>query len=321
MSPSGASSLLKNVALASTATLVALGLGEAAVRVAIMVWHREPIVASDPGTGWRGRADLDDVDVAMSGGHFRVTTDGAGRRVLPPGPTEIGVSTVVLVGDSFSFGLAVNDRETFPWFLAEQHGDRRFLNLGVPGWGPDQEMVSLEQYFREAGTTVVSDVIVLVTENDFSDVQRSMDTYLGRRKPTFRMRGTELDTGAFRLSVADHLMDVSRLTWLVRSKLASIRRLARIDPAGGEEIVVAALERIRLMTEARGARLHLFAYRRSREKTGLTDAMWRSFLDRSHATDITASIFVGDGDPIAFDGGHWSAEGNRRAARVMGAGL
>ena len=315
--PSRPRNVFKNLLLAIAATLVALLLGEGAVRAAIYFLHREPIVASDRHAGWKGRPHLNAVEVVVAGMRFRVSTDELGRRVLREPADTIAAPTVVLVGDSYTFGLGVSDSETFQWFLSKQMPNRRFVNLGVPGWGTDQELVNLDDFLNANRGRIISDTVVLVTENDFSDVQRTFDTYLGRRKPIFHAGPGGLETGAFRLNFVDRLMDHSRLTWLVRSKLASLYRLVQIDPAGGEEVVVASLVGIRRLGESRGARLHLFAFRRTRTKSAVSDRTWSSFLNRSGALDMTDSIRVGSGgDPFALDG-HWSAEGNRRAARVI----
>lgn len=311
--------LFKNLLLAVASTCVAILLGEGAVRAMIVVLHKQPIVVSDPRTGWAGRPGLSDVDVSMSGGRFRVSTDRFGRRVLFPSQADANTApAILLLGDSFGFGLAVNDRETYPWQLSELMADRYFVNLGVPGWGTDQELLSLEDFLKANGTRHISDVVVLVCENDFSDVQRTFDTFLGRRKPLFHTGPGGLETGAFQLSWADRLMDHSRLTWVIRSKLASLVAARKIDPAAGEDIVVASLERIRRLSASRGARVHVFAHRRIRGRVLTTDATWGSFLTRSGAIDITGDVRSGAaGDPVSFDGSHWSAEGNRRVALVI----
>ena len=311
--------MFKNLLLAVLSTCLALLLGEGVVRAMIVVLHKEPIVVSDPRTGWAGRPGLSNVDVSMGGGHFRVSTDQMGRRVL--GPSQADTTTapaIVLLGDSFGFGLAANDRDTYPWQLSELMKDRYFVNLGVPGWGSDQELLALEHFLGVNATRHVSDVVVLVCENDFSDVQRPFDTFLGRRKPVFRTGPGGLETGTFQLSWADRLMDHSRLTWVIRSKLASLGAGKRIDPAAGEDVVVASLERIRQVGASRGARVHVFAHRRIRGGLFTTEATWASFLTRSRAIDITNDVRSGGvGDPVSFDGSHWSAEGNRRAALVI----
>jgi hypothetical protein len=51
----------------------------------------------------------------------------------------------IAVGDSFTFGLGVNQELTWSAQLATLSG-RDIINLGVPGWGPQQYTRTLEQY-------------------------------------------------------------------------------------------------------------------------------------------------------------------------------
>ena len=51
----------------------------------------------------------------------------------------------VAVGDSFTFGLGVNQEDTWVAQL-EKLSQREIINLGVPGWGPQQYTRTLEQY-------------------------------------------------------------------------------------------------------------------------------------------------------------------------------
>jgi len=61
------------------------------------------------------------------------------------GGTRGGPVWGVAVGDSFTFGLGVNQEATWIAQLAQLSG-REIMNLGVPGWGPQQYTRTLEQY-------------------------------------------------------------------------------------------------------------------------------------------------------------------------------
>ncbi|MEJ0050347.1 MAG: SGNH/GDSL hydrolase family protein [Methylovirgula sp.] len=53
--------------------------------------------------------------------------------------------TVAFFGDSFTFGQGVNDSETVPQYFSDAFGDNlRVLNLGFPGYGPQQFLRELE---------------------------------------------------------------------------------------------------------------------------------------------------------------------------------
>lgn len=70
----------------------------------------------------------------------RVTGDRRGRTPLIP-----------VLGDSFTFGIGVEDDETFASHLARKSG-RRVLNLGVPGFSLKEELDIIEFRHEELGS-------------------------------------------------------------------------------------------------------------------------------------------------------------------------
>ncbi len=146
----GTKSTLKSALLFVFALAVGLLLGEGAVRAAIAFLHHEPLFVSDPRTGWKGRSNFDDEMIAVAGGRFRLTTDSLGHRVMPMSPANESRPGVILVGDSFVYGLNADDRDTFAWQLSQQMPDRHFINLGAPGWDTCQEWLDLARYFSES---------------------------------------------------------------------------------------------------------------------------------------------------------------------------
>ena len=113
-------------------------------------------------------------------------------------------------------------------------------------------------------------------------------------------------------------MDYSRLVWAVSTKAASLRDAAHLDTDAGAEIVVACLGAMRRLAEAHGARVHIVAHRLLHQRSTVSAPVWRDFLARSGATDMTDAILSGKGpDPVGYDGAHWSREGNRRVAQLI----
>jgi lysophospholipase L1-like esterase len=310
----------RNLLLIGVSLLAGLVLMEIAVRVVVRVFQRPPLVVSEAHAGWAGAPHLVDAVVSLPGNRFRVNTDGSGRRAVreSDGHRSAQSPAIVLVGDSFVFGLTVDDHETFAALLAKQLPDRRIVNLGVTGYGTDQQLIGLERFLRSMRSVNVSDVIVVVFENDFLDVQRRFDPYLGRAKPLFRVVASTLDRGSFKLPVLDRVMDYSRLVWLVRSKLATMRGSPALNADSGAAVVLAGLGAIRRLGESNGARVHVFAHRRTTRLSSVSDSVWSAFLDRSDAIDITQTFrATPEGNPIGPDGAHWNPEGHRRAARII----
>ena len=303
--------------------VVALVAGEAIVRTAGGILHRIPIVKGDPRLGWAGWPRMDRAAKTYSGGTFRMSTDSLGRRRTYPAsrPPLRNAPVILLVGDSFIQGIGAEDEETVAWLLARALRDRNVINLGVAGYGTDQELLATEEFFR-AGGKAVSDIVVVAFENDFSDVENSFDYALARSKPTVGLRGLTIERRRYRLSLLDRVMDRSRLVWLARTQLMYRLRPLPIPTASGVDIVVACLDEIRRVGRQHDARVHLFAYRPIERPVGrderVSDALWAGFIARSGAIDLTGAVRVGEGpSPIGFDRLHWSAEGNRRATEAI----
>ena len=297
------------------ATLSALVLAEIGARAASSFLHRPSVFVRDPYTGWRARANLEKVLVEANGGRFRLSTDGDGHRLSYPRNHPIGDSApvVLLLGDSFVQGLTVEDEETFVWLLAREFENYRFVNMGVAGYGTDQELVQLERYMESHPSTVVGDVVVVVFENDFEDVQRSEDPYLGRTKPVYHLDQNGLFRGRYQLSWTDHLMDTSRLGWLIQSKWALISSPRGPPAASGIPLVRACLEAMRTVAETRSARLHIFGARHALEPK-MDQVSWNKFIRLSEAVDTDR---IRGANVVSYDGGHWNAEGHRQLAALI----
>ena len=90
---------------------------------------------------------------------FRVSTTADGRRVVPK--TRQAETTVLFLGDSCTFGIPVNDGETFPARtqakLAKQRNIKiQAINAGVPGYSIFQGRILLEQLTQPPEVVVVT---------------------------------------------------------------------------------------------------------------------------------------------------------------------
>jgi len=73
------------------------------------------------------------------------TIDSDGLRKPPPYKGGNITGCVLFFGDSFTFGEAVNDEETIPyWTGIKTHGQYRIYNFGFGGYGPHQMLSALE---------------------------------------------------------------------------------------------------------------------------------------------------------------------------------
>ncbi len=78
-----------------------------------------------------------------------------------------GQKRIVLIGDSFIYGLNIDDSETIASQLKKLlHADWEIINLGVPGFGTDQSLLLLMQEAEKYNPDVV---IYGLYQNDFSN--------------------------------------------------------------------------------------------------------------------------------------------------------
>ena len=71
------------------------------------------------------------------------TMDAHGFRALPRGPA--GATPVLMLGDSFNFGLGINDDQTLAYYLQDLSAGRlQPFVLATPGMGPHQVLRQLE---------------------------------------------------------------------------------------------------------------------------------------------------------------------------------
>lgn len=127
--------------------------------------------------GWRGRHTHHDFDVSY-------TIDPSGFRFDPAQPKEKRGRLIAVVGDSFTFGLGVNDDQTFVSLL-NQKGTNTYLNLAIPGYSNDQEALLIEDEMPTRHPDEV--LLVAYVGNDLIDNQRARPIQFNAAKPYFAL--------------------------------------------------------------------------------------------------------------------------------------
>jgi hypothetical protein len=154
--------------------------------------------------GWELRRG---VRLPIPGG--RITIDADGHRTAGPSTAAAaGRPRLVSLGDSVAFGLEVDDEATLAAQLRQLAPQLDVVDLSVPGYGTDQELIKLE---REGLALAPATVLLnFCLANDVVDNALPAFLYDGvHPKPYFR-----LEDGALRLH-AEHL----RLAPLTRTAL------------------------------------------------------------------------------------------------------
>ncbi|HEX5854121.1 MAG TPA: hypothetical protein VFZ57_00760, partial [Thermoanaerobaculia bacterium] len=161
-----------------------------------------------------------------------LTTNALGFRDVAHGEKAAGVTRVAVLGDSFVFGSGVKQDETLTRRLAALLGPSfEVINLGVPGYGTDQELLTLSRF----GPRLSPDIVLAgffwndVMENASSEMY-------GMQKPRFVLAGDSLSlvpSGAARGPSAAARLDAalgarSHLWSLVNRSLG--RSAGRLEP-------------------------------------------------------------------------------------------
>ncbi|HEU5182310.1 MAG TPA: SGNH/GDSL hydrolase family protein [Candidatus Polarisedimenticolia bacterium] len=153
--------LAGNLLLAAVSTLLALAACEAALRIFRPVQYLKPPEpeksrnreeslyrpSSVPGLAYEMRPGRDGEFEGM-----RVRTNHLGMRGAEPEPDATAVYRIVALGDSFTFGFGVEERDTFVSLLQDRLGERpapggkkvEVLNLGVVGYASRDEAVVMK---------------------------------------------------------------------------------------------------------------------------------------------------------------------------------
>lgn len=118
-------------------------------------------------------------------GETITVNEGGYRGALHEGAPPSGVTRVVMLGDSITFGTGVSDGETFSDHLDALPG-LEVVNLGVDGYGTDQELIRLEREGLAWHPRVV--VLNFCVRNDYFDNALPVALYDGRSpKPYFTL--------------------------------------------------------------------------------------------------------------------------------------
>ncbi len=183
--------LLLNLGLVLAALLVAGGVAEVALRnffrpqLALVDDERKLLYRYDSNLGWfpiPGSAKQ-----LLASRVFAAAHNSRGfRDIEETVPRQNGV---VFLGDSFVWGYDVDAAERFTDKFRARHPEWPVHNLGVSGYGTDQEFLLLQTWFDEFKPRVVFLVFCVETDHDdnWSNVR-----YEGYYKPYFTMGNGQL---------------------------------------------------------------------------------------------------------------------------------
>lgn len=129
-----------------------------------------------PTRGWTPRPNLRFYGAAS---HVLESTNNRGHRSPVDYVAHPGRYTVAVLGDSFTFGQDAADVDVWPTVLQGLNADLDVVNLGVPGYGTDQMLITLKETIGEYKPQLV----ILAPISD--DLDRAMLSFREYAKPKF----------------------------------------------------------------------------------------------------------------------------------------
>ncbi len=128
-----------------------------------------------PVLGWVPKANLSIINRLDQ----RYTTNSSGFRSLHEYSQHEDKYTVLVVGDSFTYGSWADDSEVWPTLLQQMDMQLNVLNLAVGGYGTDQMALMLDMRIDEYNPDLV--IIAFISDN----LHRSTLRFRGYWKPRY----------------------------------------------------------------------------------------------------------------------------------------
>jgi hypothetical protein len=309
-------SLLANLLLVLASLIIgAAALEGAAQLYAAHIAMQGKLFAPDLELGWKPLPDLDLVRRNADREPWHVVTDRDGIRGPASWAPERALHMLVL-GDSFAFGEGVDLDERFDTLLQDRFTNLGVVNLGVMGYGPDQQLIRARGWTDRLRAGDV--VLILTYGNDFFDLAGT--THSGRSKPWLERRAGELIEHRPGIGLIERLRDRSYIFSLAARRLNSRSGAleARLQHAGTLyrdwllQETRPLLERgVHVVVVHHGDRVFELPFDVAQMFAEVCPALTGCLpLDPATATRPRAEIFLNDG--------HWAAGGHRFAATQIG---
>ncbi len=277
---------------------------------AARVLHQGRIFETDPVLGWKNIPRLSTARRNPNGELWQIQINNQGFRG-PDAWTPEASRRILVLGDSFAFGQGVNVQERFDAVLVRQRPAWSLVNLGIMGYGTDQEVMAGRRYY--AGLQPGDALVLLTHWNDFYDVLRH--SVSGRPKPWFELQEGVLTAHAPAIGWRSRIQDHSYL--LARaSALAERRAFSAEDWRLGLRLYQAIVsQEIKVLT-ARGV-LVLIAYHGAsmlgEPAEGEIRHMLQEVCPAGNPSKLNLDVFLDRaGGPLYFPAErHWNAKGHR----------
>jgi len=178
------------LALAGVAVLLVFGILELGARVYAGVASEERLIVADETVGWRLIPNARKLYRKETQPYFVSINSKGWRDVEHSYAKPAGTFRIVVIGDSFVFGAGgVEAGDRFSDLLGRSAKNIEVINMGVPGYGADQEY----QVLKDEALKYHPDLVLLCAfYNDFSESFETINPSIGRPKGYFSLDSDQL---------------------------------------------------------------------------------------------------------------------------------
>jgi hypothetical protein len=294
--------------------------GEAGVRLFARLTNRERLYQLDGVAGYTCKPSLVRMTKRYGNHEFHYSTDERGFRITRPPGTERKGESVVLLGDSFTFGFCVDDEDSLGFLLSEETG-RPVVSLSAAGYSPDIYLPLLREHLEHKNAPV-GQVVLLVCDNDFTDLTNKYKNH--RPKASFEREGDHYVERPPQITWLDRLMDYSDLAFKIYEVVLPAARQTNVPYEETPVLMCEIVKRIQELCDHHQVPLVAVLFEHL-DKPQVSENLKNEFIDRCRAQGIrvdviTDQIRAGVDDfhkLLAVDNWHWSRMGNERVSRLI----
>ena len=310
----------RRLSLAVGAMILAIGLIELSLRGVAHASERPRGMDFHPEFGWRPIPGVEKRGSEWGVDEPAVMNSQGFREDEIPFAKPDGVRRIVALGDSFTFGQGVDADERFTDLLEQEFDRLEVVNLGVCGYGTDQEV----RVFEEVGVRYEPDLVLLTVflGNDLDDIRHRRHHFWP--KPWFRLEDGEL---TLIRPESDWLTDLRRSTYLGELVVSAVQPVEAADELAepwrsgySAPLFHALVARLRRGVEAVGAELVvMFAHAPGQEPEDWARKLM-SRVERSGVATLDTWQVIGGAsneEGAYLPDGHWSVAGHRLVAESL----
>lgn len=291
--------------------------------VGVTKFRYRGIDAYSPQLGWVLKPDLRTPTVSSNTQGFRGTREYAFER--PPATRR-----VLCVGDSFTFGEALTDAQTMPVQLEAElnrlgPGRWQVINLGVHGYGTDQQWLRLQQ----VGFRYEADVVVLGYFDE--DFYRNLMSFRDYAKPYFVVRAGRLVLRNVPVPSPDELLSHPQrwprwrvgwlFPWIWQQMVITFSPLGDLAHTAPGRVSLGILEAMRRAVRAHGESFILMTIPRPiRRHADDVEAMLTRWARESGTPYLNlrkAYLALPPTERARLYGEHWTPTGSAVTARLL----